>query len=363
MLIANRMAGFTLGEADILRRAMSKKKKDVLEKLEDKFIIGSKANGYSEEKAHEIYNLILNFASYGFNKSHSVAYSIISYKMAYLKAHFPLYFYVSLLNSANMDEGKTKEYLREMKKHNIKISKPDINKSNTNYTVFYDTLYLPFSVIKGISNVIAQKIVDARGDRYQDIYDFFIKMVESKLPKNIYLSLVNSGSLDIFNLNRKTIIQNLDSLVNYGNLVKDLGKENVLKPEIINSDEYLKEELINSEKECFGFYLSNHPVTFYREKVSDAVSLSEIKNYFNKNVTCVLIIDRIKEITTKDGDKMAFLDCSDEESAVDIIVFPKVYESITNLKKSDIIKVVGKVERREDFSIIASSIINIKEIL
>ncbi len=363
MLIAKKLANFTLGEADILRRAMSKKKIEDIEKFKDKFINNSISNGYSKEKATEIFNLILNFASYGFNKSHSVAYSIISYKMAYLKAHYPLYFYLSLLNGIGMDEEKTKRYLNEIKKHNLKISKPDINKSDDNYVIYYDTIYLPFNTIKGISSVISNKIVEIRKDKFNDIYDFFSKMVSESFPKNVYLSLITSGTLDSFDINRKTIYQNLDSLINYGNLVKDLGEENVLKPEIIISDEFTKEELIAYEKECFGFYLSNHPVVYYRNKLTNTIKLVDIKKYFNKNITTVLLIDRIKEVTTKDNLPMAFLSCSDEESTVDVILFPKVYETIEGLKKGDIIKVEGRVERKKDFNIIASQITNIKEIL
>ena len=363
MQIANRMAGFTLGEADILRRAMSKKKLSDLENLKDKFINGSISNGYSIEKANEVFNLILNFASYGFNKSHSVAYSIISYRMAYLKAHYPLYFYVSILNNSYGDADKTKSYLKEMKKHNIKISKPDINKSSTSYVIYNNTVYLPFSTIKGISSVIAKKIVDIKEEEYNDIYDLFVKMVKESIPKNIYLALINSGTLDSFNINRKTITENLDVLINYGNLVKDLGEENVLKPEINMQDEYSKEELISIEKECFGFYLSNHPVTYYREQINNTVSLENIKKYFNKNITCILLVDKVKEITTKNNEKMAFYTCSDEELIIDVIAFPKVYDMITNCKKGDIIKVDGKVERRDNYNIVASNIVNVKEIL
>ena len=363
MQIANRMAGFTLGEADILRRAMSKKKLSDVEKLKDKFINGSINNGYSIEKANEVFNLILNFASYGFNKSHSVAYSIISYRMAYLKAHYPLYFYVSILNNSYGDTDKTKGYLKEMKKHNIKISKPDINKSSTSYVIYNNMVYLPFSTIKGISSVIAKKIVDIKEEEYKDIYDLFLKMVKESIPKNIYLALINSGTLDSFNINRKTITENLDVLINYGNLVKDLGEENVLRPEITMQEEYSKEELISIEKECFGFYLSNHPVTYYREQINNTVSLENIKKYFNKNITCILLVDKVKEITTKNNEKMAFYTCSDEELIIDVIVFPKVYDMITNCKKGDIIKVDGKVERRDNYNIVASNIVNVKEIL
>ena len=363
MLIARCMANFSLGEADILRRAMSKKKVEELEKLKDKFINNAILNGYSKEKVIEIYNLILNFASYGFNKSHSVAYSMISYKMAYLKANYPLYFYLALLNSTNLNDEKTKMYLQEMKKHNIKINKPDINKSGTSYIINYNTIYLPFSIIKGISSIISEKIVNVREDKFTDIYDVFSKLVSVSIPKNIYLALINSGTLDTFNYTRKTLVDNLDILVNYGNLVKDLGVDNLTKPEIINSIEFTKEELINSEKEYFGFYISNHPVVYYRSKINNTITLSNVKNYFNKNISVIVMIDKIKEILTKNNEKMAFLTCSDEEMSIDVIIFPKVYENLSNLKKSDIIKIDGRVERRSGYSIIANSINNVKEIV
>ena len=363
MLIASKMANFSLGEADILRGAMKKKKVSDLEKLKDKFINNAISNGYKKDKVLEIYNKILDFASYGFNKGHSIAYSIISYKMAYLKAHFPLYFYLSLLNTISLNDEKTKTYLMEIKKHNLKISKPDINKSTDQYIINYDTIYLPFSSIKGISRVISKNIIDLRGNSYTDIYEFFSKTSWEVIPKNIYLSLITSGTLDTFKLNRKTIYENLDNLINYGKLTKDLGEDNVLKPELTMYEEFTKEELINYEKEAFGFYLSNHPVVYYRNKIKNAIKLSDIKKYFNKTIITVLLIDRIKEVNTKDQEPMAFISGSDEESIVDIIVFPKVYETIEGIKKGDIIKVEGRVERRKDYNIIAASIINIKEIV
>ena len=363
MLIARRMAGFSLGEADVLRRAMSKKKAGELEKLKDKFINNSLKNGYSKEKVLEIYDAIFNFASYGFNKSHSVAYSMISYKMAYLKANYPLYFYLSLLNTTSLSGEKTKTYLMEMKKHDIKINKPDINKSTNDYVIHYNTIYLPFSVIKGISKIISEKIINVRENGFVDIYDVFTKLISIGIPKNIYIALINSGTLDSFGYTRKTLIDNLDILINYGNLVKDLGFDNLTKPEIVNSSEFSKEELINSEKEYFGFYISNHPVVYFRSKINNTIPLIDIKKYYNKNISSIMMIDKIKEITTKNNDKMAFLTCSDEEMSIDVIIFPKVYENISNLKKSDIIKVDGHVERRDNYNIIASNITNVKEIV
>ena len=362
MLIANKMASFTMGEADILRRAMSKKKLSDIEKSKEKFIEGSIKNGYSSEVSHKIFELILNFASYGFNKSHSVAYSMISYKMAYLKAHYPLYFYVSLIDSVNFDEEKVKLYLKEMKRCGIKIIKPDINKSSSSFSIYYDKVILPFNIIKGISSVISKKIIEARGDCFTDIYDFFNKMINNGIPKNIILSLIDAGCLDSLNINRNTLYENMDSLINYANLVKDLGSDYVLKPEIVYKEEFNRDILINNEKNSFGFYLSNHPVTYYKEKDKNIINLSDIKKYFNKRVNCIVMIDKIREIKTKKGELMAFLSCSDEEESIEVILFPDVYKDIKNIEKNDIIKIEGKVERRSDYQIIASSIINVKEL-
>ena len=361
MEIAHVMADFTLGEADLLRRAMSKKKKEELMKYQDKFINNAIKKGYDKELVSNIYNLILNFASYGFNKSHSVAYSMISYKMAYLKAHYPLYFYLSLLKGALNDDIKTINYIKEMKKHNIKIIKPDINKSTDEFSIYYDNILLPFNIIKGIGSDVARKIIKARDDGFTDIYDFFLKVVNSGISQNIIELLITSGCLDNFGYNRQTLINNMDSLINYGNLCKDLGSDFVLKPEVNISDEFERETLIKQEKECFGFYLTNHPVSFYKNKIK-SINLIDINRYFNKNITCVVMIDKIKEITTKKGEKMAFLSCSDEEASCDITIFPNLYKELLNISKSDIIKVEGRVERRSDYNIIANSIINVKEI-
>ena len=362
MQIANIMASFTLGEADILRRAMSKKKKDEIEKYHEKFISNALKNGYSKELSSEIYQIILDFASYGFNKSHSVAYSMISYRMAYLKANYPIYFYLALLDSSSMDEDKIKIYIKEMKKKNIQVLKPDINKSRTNFDISYGKILLPLNIIKGISSDVSQKIIMVREDGFKDIYDVFAKLSSYNFSKNIYEVLIKAGALDSFGYNRNTIVSNLDNLINYGILTLNLESQLVLKPEIEIFDEYTKEILIANEKDYFGFYLNNHPVSFYKSKVK-SINLVDIPKYFNKNVSCVVMVDRIKEITTKKGEKMAFISCSDEERSIDVTIFPKVYMTLSNLKKSDIIIIDGIVERRKDFEIIANSVKDIKEII
>lgn len=344
MQIASKIAGYSLKEADILRRAMSKKKKEVLLNLKDEFIKSALKNGYQEELVLKIYDLILSFASYGFNKSHSIAYTMISYKMAYLKVHYKKYFYISLLNSVISDITKTKEYMYEIKKYKINILKPDINISDCTYKIYNSNILCPFNIIKGISKIVCMKILDTRGDGYKDIYDFFSKT--NTLTKTNYEILINSGVLDCFGYNRKTLIFNLDSLINYASLCKDLEEEFVLKPEIINTSEYENIDLINFEKELYGFYISNHPVLSYKPLYDDLVNLEDIENYFNRFVNLVVLIEQVKEITTKKGDKMMIFVGSDIDRTIDFICFPKVYSNYQNLRKNDIIKVLGKVEKR-----------------
>lgn len=356
MQIASTMAGYTLGEADILRRAMSKKKLDVLEKEKERFINGALAKGYSSLIASEVYELILHFASYGFNKSHSVAYSVIAYKMAYLKANFPIYFYLSILNNVIMDSAKTKEYLKEVKRYGIKVLKPDINKSSYEYLIYYNNIILPFTKIKGISRIIAEKIIIARKDVFLDIYDFIAKVVSNGIGRGIIESLIDSDALNIFGYNHQTLYDNLDSLINYGNLCKDLEPSFVLKPEIVIKEEFSRMELINREKDLFGIYITNHPVMEYKVKDSEIVNLGEVPNYFNRVIKTIAMIDSIKEIKTKKGETMQFISASDEEDVMEYVLFPKVYSLYNDLKKGDIIKIEGRVERRNNFQIVVSKI-------
>ena len=359
MQIANVMASFSLGEADILRRAISKKKIFDINNMKEKFINNALQNGYDKNLVIKIFDDILKFSGYGFNKSHSVAYSLLSYKMAYLKANYPKYFYLSILNNLGND-SKISLYIKEMKKRNIKIMKPNINKSKKNYVNYYDYILLPLTIIKGISNMLSSKIIEIRDKGFIDIFDFFSKMVKNNINIDIIKKLIMSGALDDLYSNRHTLMDNLDSLMNYGNLVNSLGIDFALKPDIIVSDEYNREILINSEKELFGFYLSNHPVNFYQNSVKNCVKIEDISKYYNKNIICVGMIDRIKNVITKKGEEMAFITISDESSSCSVTAFPLIYHEL-KIKNSDIIIVEGKVERRSDFEIIAKKIINVKE--
>ena len=232
----------------------------------------------------------------------------------------------------------------EIKKYEVNILKPDINISTCSYEVLNNNIVCPFNIIKGISKIICTKIINNRDNKYLDIYDFFSK--NNDLTKNNLELLIEAGCLDSFNYNRHTLINNLDSLLNYASLCKDLDTNYVLKPEIMLVDEYDISYLTNKEKELYGFYISNHPVISYKSKYQDIINLVDISNYFNKKVNLLVLVERIRVIATKKGDKMMFFAGSDEETMADFTMFPNEYKKYANLEKGDIIKVYGKIEKR-----------------
>lgn len=358
MQAANIYAGYTLGESDLLRRAMSKKKKDVLLNEEEKFIKKSIERGHSKEQAKKIFDLILKFAGYGFNRSHSVAYALIAYKMAYLKVHYKLPFYASILSNVIPSSSKTVEYILEARSNNIKVQSPSINNSDIKYTVIDNDIYVPFSLIKKIGLVTSKTIITARKDRkFTDIYDAFSRLFIEGITRTNFEHLIYAGAFREFGYNKLTLIYNLDSLIDYATLTKDIEPEYVEKPIIEKKEEYDKLTLLEKEKELFDFYLTYHPTALYFNKVKDAVKIKDIKEHFSKTITIIGLINYIKKTTTKQGEDMAFITINDDLGSIDVTVFPKQYKNMPNIKKSNIIKVVGKVEKRySSYQIIANKI-------
>ena len=344
MQIATKIAGFTLGEADILRRAMSKKNNELMLKQKETFIEGCINNGYSKDIGSKIFDYINKFASYGFNKSHSVSYALISYQMAYLKAHFKNYYMKYLLSMVIGNEVKTKEYINECKLSNIEILKPDINKSESNFIIENNRIRFSLSSIRNVGVVICNTIVKERENGlYKDFLDFVSRTYKKGVNKKILTYLIYSGAFDLFNYNKKTLIENLDLAINYAELCNDLDSSLIEKPEFEIFDEYTKDELITIENDTFGFYLSTHPVQSKRQNDMDT---RKIKDYFDKVINIYLLIDKKREIVTKKNEKMLFITASDEYSEIELVVFPKVYEQFYNISRGDIFKVTAKVEKR-----------------
>ena len=348
MQVAHVYAGYTLGEADILRRAISKKKVDVLKNEESKFISKAKALGHDDATSKTLFASILKFAGYGFNKSHAVAYSLVAYKMAYLKVHYKLEFYVNLLNNVIGAAGKMQEYIREIRSNNIKVLKPDINKSTNGFVIDGNNIIFPFSTIKGVGSSVSNLVLKARDEEFTDIYDAFSKLVRCGVTKKQLESLINADAFRNLGYNKKTLITNLDSLVNYGSLTIDLDESLVLKPEIIITNEYQDSVLLEQEIECFGFYISNHPVTAYKSKYQNIISINNLSNYFNRIVSTMVMVEKVKAIKTKKNEDMAFVTASDETGSIDFIFFPRVYKNNMDIRKGDICIFTGTVEKRYD---------------
>lgn len=358
MQIACTIAGYTLGETDILRRAISKKKGSVLIKERDNFLKKSIAKGYEEETASKVYDLILKFANYGFNKSHSVAYSMISYKMAFLKTHFYKYFMLSLLTSSINNESKTNVYIANLRQKNIKVLLPDINISLNNYTIIHNQIICPLSIIRNVGNNIANIIIKERNNGlFKDFINFCQRMYSPSINRLVIESLILSGSFDSFGYNKNTLLNNLDNILTYVELSKDIGLVSVEIPIITPYEEFSKDELIKKEFDIFGFYLSDHPVTKYKKDLS--ISTLKLNSYLNRYINIILQVDSIKEVITKKNDVMAFIRASDEYKQISLTLFPDVYAVNKNLKKYDIINVYGKVEiRLDEYQIIVSKIVN-----
>lgn len=353
MQILSTMANYSYAESDLIRRAISKKKLSVIEEEKSKFITNSVKNGYTKEIALEVYELIVKFANYGFNKSHSVAYAAIGYQMCFLKTHYPIYFYTALLNFNIGSETKTKEYIDCLKKLNIDIVKPDINLSTNKYQVVDNKLLLPFNIIKNIGSNVSDLIISVRENGFNDYFDFIKKVNCKSIGIKTIELLIMAGCCDSFGINRRTMIENLSDAIDYSELSSGIDDILISVPNIKEVEEYTSNELVNKEKELYGFYLSNHPVTKY----NNSVKLINISDYFDKIIKLYVYVEKKKVINTKNNEEMAFLSCSDESSKSDFIVFPSKFNLVRDINNGDIVYIVGKVEKRFDkYQILVSDI-------
>ena len=338
MKIFEKVGGYSLFEADDIRVAISKKKEDIINAQHDKFVSGGIKNGYSKEFLEKLFNKIKEFGGYGFNKSHSVAYALVSYQMAYLKANYPKEFMFYLLEN-NKDISKCEKILSSLKNSGYKLLKPNINYSIDKYAEKNGYILLPFNIIRGLNDDIISKIIRVRENGFNDIFDFFVK-TNSFLNKETYLILIKSGALDIFKINKQTMIKNIDVILNYASIYSDgLGK-----PILIKYPEYDEATLREFEILSYGMYITNHPCSKYK----DVIKVENIKNYLFKNINMVLLIKSIRTIKDKKGGEMAFLECEDETGKVNLTMFSSLYAKNNDLKANELIIVNVKVSKRFD---------------
>ena len=331
--ILYKIGGYTLKEADLIRKSISKKKEDILIVEKNNFIEKAIVNGYEKDLAQKIFDQIIKFAGYGFNKAHAVSYALISYKIAYIKANYPDEFNCTLLNiSKKIDIN----YLRS----SYQLLKPSINYSTNDYIIKNNKLLFPLKSIKKInSNIIEKILLERNNGLYIDIFNF-VSRNANILNKEILSNLIYGGC---FNENMSTLIKNIDIILNYKDLSADIDEKLLSKPYLEECEIYSSVDMMNIEKEVFGFFLSSHPAAKYNN-----YKFKNISDYFDKFIEIVGIIDKINEINTKKNDKMAFIKITDEISQKELVVFPKSIKYLDNLHPNDLIKAYGKVTKRFD---------------
>jgi DNA polymerase-3 subunit alpha len=366
MKIAQELAGFSLAQADILRKAMGKKKQDVMAAQRASFIEGCVRNNIDRETAAKIFDDISYFAGYGFNKAHTAAYAVIAYQTAYLKTHFPVEFMAALLNSVMDNSDKIAFYVNECRHMGIKVLPPDINESFDTFTVIGDKIRFGLTAVKNVGHGVARAIIDERKHRgkYSTLRDFAGR-VSGELNKKVVESLIKSGAMDSLGARRSQLLKVYEEVLSRVQKQEKQMKDQISLFEIVDGPapvddilpdipEYPRSELLAMEKEMLGLYISGHPLREFEKQLLNATTfcsknLYEEDNKDNLQVVVGGIITGVKTKTTKSEKIMAFITLEDLTGSMEIIVFPQTYDKYRVLLQQDskvIIK--GRVNFKED---------------
>ena len=380
MQIASQLAGYSLGQADILRKAMGKKIKEVMKKQQKQFIEGAVKNGIEKKTAGAIYDLIAYFAGYGFNKSHSVSYAFLSYQTAYLKAHYPVEFMAALLTSIMQNTDKVVKYIKECQNMGLKILPPDINESLIDFTVVDDqTIRFGLAAVKNVGRVAVENTINERkeGGNFSSLLDFCQRVDLRTMNRRVIESLIKCGAFDSLKISRAQLLAVLDKSMQ---IAQDQQREKrngqtslfTLKSEKLfhhfqNSldipavQEFSKPQLLTMEKETLGFYLSHHPLDDYRDKLAEIANAdsAHLEDFSDKSrIVIGGVVTNIKKKTTKNGNAMAYFSLEDLSGTIEIVVFPKIFEEYKEiLKAENIVIVEGRLDAMEvNMKLLAESI-------
>ena len=341
MLIAWKFAGYTLGEADVLRRAVSKKKKDVLIAEKTKFVEASIKNGYTKDVAEEIYEYILKFANYGFNKAHSVAYSVIAYQTAFLKCHYPSYYFSVFLNSVMGTNNLLANYISELSKRRIKVLAPNINDSTDTFRVIDNNILMPLTSIDGLGPSSVMEILKVRSDKKFDDFEDFINRTSEILTPQLIENIIYSGALDSFKLTKKTMIDNYGIVSNRKKYSFVKNMTNVT----YDNEEFSYGYLLEKEQLVLGINLKYNFMFqyegYFRKKIATRINEIEVGK-----VSVLGIITRVREITTKSKSKMFFADIKDDTGSVGLTIFPRYYMDFVDVQVGTVLLVTGELEIR-----------------
>jgi DNA polymerase-3 subunit alpha len=368
MQIASAMAGFSLGEADILRKAMGKKMADVMVSMRDKFIAGARKNKISEKIAVQVFDLMEHFAQYGFNKSHSTAYALLAYQTAYLKVHFPVQFMAALLSSEIGDTDKIVMYIAECKDMGIPVLPPDVNESALEFRSLAGRIRFGMLAIRNVGEGAIRSILQFRNQhgRFRSLFQFCSEVDSRSLNKRVLESLVKSGALDSLRWRRSQCMAMIDAAIEYGQKARrdresgqkglfdalSSGQPAIAEPEPPEIPEWPLEQRLVFEKETLGFYVSGHPLDRFAEEVS-RFSKKNISDLISegKSVECTVagIVTESRTRRTKKGELMAVFTLEDLTGAVETVVFPNSYPKFEPYMTADFpVLVSGRFEAEDE---------------
>ncbi len=374
MQIVSKLAGFDMARADLLRKAIGKKIPEIMDEQRHLFVEGCQKNNINKAIASQIFDLIDYFSGYGFNKSHSTAYALISYRTAFLKANYPVEFMAALLTSERNNTDKVVEYVNESTRMQIKVLPPDINTSFTNFTVT-DAKSIRFGLlaIKNVGHAALENIIQTRKEKkFDSIFEFCDRVDMRVVNKKVMESLIKSGAMDSFGLKRAQMMGILDKLLNKGAKKIDASQlllfETPRDESVPDIEEWPLLQILNFEKSLLGIYLTSHPLHSYsnivnylkRERIASLYSEKP-----HEEVTVCGVVEKVRIITTrKRAERMAILKIEDETASIEVFVFPRLFDEVgMYLREKAILALKGKAESKEKVpKILASSIIPIERI-
>lgn len=370
MEIAARIAGFSLGQADLLRRAIGKKKKDILDQQQQLFVEGCLNKGYTRELGKQIYDLILKFASYGFNKSHAAAYALIAYQTAYLKANFPVEYMAALLTVYYSNSDKVALYIADCRRMGIEVLPPDVNESETHFTVVGDNrIRFGLAAVKNVGMGAIESIVRASQEKpFASLCDFASRVDLRSCNRKTVESLIKCGAFDSLGGHRAQYLVALDEVLAQGqasqrerengqismfSLMDSSVQEEMLHDNLIDIEPFSDKERLNLEKEMLGLYISGHPLEPYRptfDKMKNLTRCLELKEAGdNHHVKVGGLILAVRSFYTKKNNQMAFVRLEDLTGSVELVVFPEQYEKHADLLIEDnLILVEGRTDLKEE---------------
>ncbi|NLP36071.1 MAG: DNA polymerase III subunit alpha [Firmicutes bacterium] len=373
MQVASKMAGFSLGEADLLRRAIGKKKIEILNEQREVFVKGCLAKGHTAKLANDLYDLIVKFASYGFNKSHAAAYALVSYQAAYIKAHYPTEFMAAHLTGHMLSTDKVAGYIADCKKMGISVLPPDINVSEKNFTVTGErVIRYGLAAVKNVGLGAIETILAARqeGGKFTSLRDFCSRVDLRSCNKKVLESLIKSGAFDCFGANRNQLFAILDETVTAAQTMqKEKQNGQISMFELVDDveedawlqlhDEYpdlpepAAKERLAMEKEALGLYLSGHPLEEYEQALKlypELPTLNELGDLPDEQpVIAAGMINNLKPILTKAGKPMAFFALEDMTASVEVVVFPGVYENAKVFLENDqVVFIHGRLDHKDE---------------